>query len=41
MDLPISVESKRIIVTALAPMAVAFWTIRSNAWRRASSLSFT
>jgi hypothetical protein len=31
MVLPISVESKRIIVTALAPMAAAFCTMRSSA----------
>src|SRR5450432_2833561 len=38
---PISVESKRIMVTALAPMAAALRTMRSRAWRRASSLSLT
>src|ERR1035438_546308 len=38
---PISVESKRIMVTALAPMAAAFCTMRSSAWRRESSLSLT
>src|SRR6185437_2195509 len=34
---PISDESKRIITTAFAPIACAFCTIRSVAWRRASS----
>ena len=34
---PISDESKRIIRMALAPMAVALATMRSVAWRRASS----
>src|SRR5487761_1327491 len=35
--LPISEESKRIITTAFAPMARAFSTMRSTAWRRVSS----
>src|SRR6185312_12617205 len=37
---PISDESKRIITTALAPMAVALRTSRSTAWRRVSSSSW-
>src|SRR5580698_6726559 len=41
MPAPISLESKRIMVTALAPMAAAFCTMRSIACRRESSLSLT
>src|SRR5215475_326535 len=37
MVLPISALSKRIIRIAFAPIAVAFCTSRSSAWRRASS----
>src|ERR1700758_208033 len=37
MVLPISALSKRIMTIAFAPIAVAFCTMRSSAWRRASS----
>src|SRR6185312_6071141 len=39
MVCPISAESNRIMMMALACMSAAFLTMRSTAWRRASSRS--